>query len=162
MYAASQFNKWSILFYSLPHLCNFFVQLNKKKHIISDHNQCLTISIHPNAVRMSFIRTKQQQSHEILKEKRTFINNTIERRQQGRAARPLHLHIIPNSRVQLKPTLVYKEFYFFFGSRGSVRAQANEIPLGNKRTDCSLDLFVDSAEINFLDTVVNGILLTVS
>ena len=111
---------------------------------------------------MSFIRTKQQQSHEILKEKRTFINNTIERRQQGRAARPLHLHIIPNSRVQLKPTLVYKEFYFFFGSRGSVRAQANEIPLGNKRTDCSLDLFVDSAEINFLDTVVNGILLTVS
>ena len=35
----------------------------------------------------------------------------MERRQQERAARALHLHIIPNSRVQLKPALGCKEFY---------------------------------------------------
>ena len=61
---------------------------------------------------MSFIRTKQQQSHDILKEKRTFMNNTMGRRQQGQAARALHLHIISNSPVQLKPALVYKEFSY--------------------------------------------------
>ena len=66
-----------------------------------------------------------------------------------RAARALHLHIIPNSRVQLKPALVDKEFYFIFRSRGSVGVQANKIPPGKKRTDCLLDLFLDSTEINF-------------
>ena len=81
-------------------------------------------------------------------------------KQHRQAARALHLHIIPNSRVQLKPALVDKEFYFFF--RESVRVQANKIPLGNQRTDCSLDLYLDSTEINSLATLENGIILTVS
>ena len=84
------------------------------------------------------------------------------RKQHRRAAQALHLHIVPNSRVQLKPALVDKEFYFFFRSRESVRVQANKIPLGNQRTDCSLDLFLDSTEINSLATFENGIILTVS
>ena len=75
-----------------------------------------------------------------------------------RAARALHLHIIPNSRVQLKPALVDKEFSFFFRSSGSVRVQAKKIPLGNQRTHCSLDLFLDSTEINSLVTLKNGII----
>ena len=62
----------------------------------------------------------------------------------------------------MKPALVDKEFYFFFRSRESVRVQANKIPLGNQRTDCSLDLFLDSTEINSLATLENGIILTVS
>ena len=69
-------------------------------------------------------------------------------KQHRRAAGALNLHTIPNSRVQLKPALVDKEFYFIFRSRGSVRVQANKIPPGNKRTDCLLDLFLDSTEIN--------------
>ena len=44
---------------------------------------------------------------------------------------------------------------------GRLAHKPNEIPLGNKRTDCSLDLFVDGIEINFLATLVNGILITV-
>ena len=52
--------------------------------------------------------------------------------------------------------------YLFFRSRGPVRVQADKIPLGNQRTDCSLDLFLDSTEINSLATLENGILLTVS
>ena len=81
-------------------------------------------------------------------------------KQHRQAARALHLHIIPNSRVQLKPALVDKEFYFISCSRRSVRVQANKIPPGNKRTDCLLELFLDSTEINFLATLENGILLT--
>ena len=69
-------------------------------------------------------------------------------KQHRRAARALNLHVIPNCRVQLKPALVDKEFYFIFRSRGSVRVQASKIPPGNKRTDCLLDLFLDSTEIN--------------
>ena len=95
----------------------------------------------------------------------TFSNkkeHSRKRKQHRRAAQALHLHIIPNSRVQLKPALVDKEFYFFFRSRESVRVQANKIPLGNQRTDCSLDLFLDSTEINSLATFENGIILTVS
>ena len=42
---------------------------SKTKHILSDHNQCLIIAIYPNALKLSFIRTKQQQSHDILKKK---------------------------------------------------------------------------------------------
>ena len=85
--------------------------------------------------------------------------------QHRQAARALHLHIIPNSRVQLKPALVGKEFYFISCSqcsRGSVHVQANKIPPGNKRTNCLLELFLDSTEINFLATLENGIVLTVS
>ena len=70
-------------------------------------------------------------------------------KQHRRVAGALNLHTIPNSRVQLKPALVDKEFYFIFRSRrGSVRVQANKILPGNKRTDCLLDLFLDSTEIN--------------
>ena len=69
-------------------------------------------------------------------------------KQHRRAAGALNMHTIPNSRVQLKPALVDKEFYFIFRSRGSVRVQANKIPPVNKRTDCLLDLFLDSTEIN--------------
>ena len=69
-------------------------------------------------------------------------------KQHRRAAGALNLHTIPNSRVQLKPALVDKKFYFIFRSRGSVRVQANKIPPGKKRTDCLLDLFLDSTEIN--------------
>ena len=53
-------------------------------------------------------------------------------------------------------------FYFFFGSRGSVRVQANKILPGNQRTHCSLELFLDSTGINSLATLQNGIILTVS
>ena len=84
------------------------------------------------------------------------------RKQHRRAAQALHLHIIPNSRVQLKPALVDEEFYFFFRSRGWVRVQANKISLGHQRTHYSLDLFLDSTEINSLATLKNGIILTVS
>ena len=70
-------------------------------------------------------------------------------KQHRRVAGALNLHTIPNSRVQLKPALVDQEFYFIFRSRrGSVRVQANKILPGNKRTDCLLDLFLDSTEIN--------------
>ena len=69
-------------------------------------------------------------------------------KQHRRAAGALNMHTIPNSWVQLKPALVDKEFYFIFRSRGSVRVQANKIPPGVKRTDCLLDLFLDSTEIN--------------
>ena len=86
------------------------------------------------------------------------------RKQHRRAAQALHLHIIPNSRVQLKPALAFvdKEFYFFFRSRESVRVQANKIPLGNQHTDCSLDWYLDSTEINSLATFENGIILAAS
>ena len=70
-------------------------------------------------------------------------------KQHRRVAGALNLHTIPNSRVQLKPALVDQEFYFIFRSRrGSVRVQANKILPGNKRTDCLLDLFLDSTEVN--------------
>ena len=95
----------------------------------------------------------------------TFSNkkeHSLKGKQHRRVPRALHLHIIPNSRVQLKPALVDKEFYFFFRSRESVRVQANKIPLGNQRTDCSLDLFLVSTEINSLAKLENGVLLTVS
>ena len=69
-------------------------------------------------------------------------------KQHRRAAGALNLHTIPNSRVQLKPALVDKEFYSIFRSRESVRVQTNKIRSGNKRTDCLLDLFLDTTEIN--------------
>ena len=37
-----------------------------------------------------------------------------------------------------------------------------QIPLRNQRTDYSLDLFLESTEINSLPTLENGIILTVS
>ena len=52
-------------------------------------------------------------------------------------------------------------FISSFAVAGRLAHKPNEIPLGNKRTDCSLDLFVDGIEINFLATLVNGILITV-
>ena len=73
---------------------------------------------------------------------------------------PLAHH--PKFRVQLKPALVDKEFYFLFRSRESVRVQANKIPLGNQHTDCSLDWYLDSTEINSLAALENGIILAAS
>ena len=75
------------------------------------------------------------------------MNNTMENEAASPSGRSAEL-ALPNSRVQLKPALVDKEFYSIFRSRGSVRVQPNKIRSGNKRTDCLLDLFLDTTEIN--------------
>ena len=42
------------------------------------------------------------------RKKKTFINSTMERRQQARTARPLHLHIDDGRFILWLPTLAYK------------------------------------------------------
>ena len=110
-------------------------------------------------MKISFIQTKQQKSHDIFKQKRTFIEK--EAASPSAPSAPLAHHPKFPSSIEAY-ALVDKEFYFFFRSRESVRVQANKIPLGNQRTDCSLDLFLVSTEINSLATLENGVLLTVS
>ena len=73
------------------------------------------------------------------------------------------MHIIPNSRVQLKPALgVAKNFSSSLAVEDRFAYKPIK-PLWETNDCCALDLFPDSTEISdSLATLVNGILLTVS